>query len=66
MIIDNMIIKMNTPPIIKPQRGAIYATPSGLGYQFDTRCYNLVTPSGFVNRKNLIFNNSYNPSGLNS
>jgi hypothetical protein len=41
-----MIIKMHITTTIKPRRGEIHATPSGLGYRFLTDCYILDTPSG--------------------
>jgi hypothetical protein len=59
-----MIIKMHITTTIKPRRGEIDATPSGLGYRFLTHCYNPNTPSGLKNGNNLFCYILGTPSGL--
>jgi len=61
-----MIITMNTPQIIKPRRGKINATPSGLGYRSLTHFYYHHTPSGLGKCNQLFFYNNITPSGLKS
>jgi len=63
---DEMIIMMTIYDAIKPRRGGIYFTPSGLRYYSIVKFYNHFTPSGFVKFTFTDFYNSYTPSGLKS
>ncbi len=65
---DDKIIEMmetnNISPSIKPRRGGIYITPTGLGNGLSTQCYNPSTPSGLLKYNKPNIYNPNTPSGL--